>query len=102
MLRKFREALRQLRKECPTVWPVAVRRRRLPPGEFGTVVLLEEPPHFRIAISDTLPYQFQLWVLVHEWAHALAWHTEDHPHVEDHGPEFGLAYAKAYQVVFAS
>ena len=40
-----------------------------------------------------------MWqVLVHEWAHCLAWH-EGHETVDDHGPEWGLAVARVYQDV---
>lgn len=34
-------------------------------------------------------------VFVHELAHALTWDTDDDP--SDHGPEFGVAYARVYR-----
>lgn len=33
--------------------------------------------------------------LIHEWAHAMTWNAAD-----EHGPEWGEAYAKCYVVVF--
>ena len=37
-------------------------------------------------------------VLIHEYAHALSW-TPGHMCLDDHGPEWGVAYSKVWMLV---
>ena len=37
-------------------------------------------------------------ILVHEWAHAIAW-RENHEASNDHDPEWAIAYSRIYQTV---
>lgn len=93
--RRLRRNLRALRSKVPPVWPVVVRRRRIV-GHWGTVNLVKEPsPHFVLNLDPALAPDRLDEVLIHEWAHALSWTTE-HPSVQDHGPEWGISYAKTY------
>ena len=51
---------------------------------------------WRITVDSTIPEDYVLLLLVHEYAHAMtpAWEKEIH------GPAFGVAYAAAYRFVF--
>ena len=100
MPQSIREAMRRLRTECPTVWKVKVRRRPdMLQGYFAVTYFIQPQkgdPYFSIILHPSLETQFAIFILIHEYAHALAWTTE-HPNLEDHGPLFGVAWAKAYQ-----
>jgi len=41
-------------------------------------------------------------VALHEYAHAMCWFEqgEDSDHVDDHGTEFGIWYARLYRMMF--
>ena len=96
---------RELRGLCPTVVPTSVRFTELAPDVNGTCQELRtrngDLKGFRICISTSLGRDFAHHILVHEWAHALSWSAE-HPTVNDHGPEFGLAYARVYQATIGA
>lgn len=94
----IRKVMRRLRQELPTHIPVVVRRRTgIARDSLGYCTRQED--HFCIVIDAKLSQVLALNVLVHEYAHALSW-TPEHPSFEDHGPEWGVAYAKVYQVAY--
>lgn len=101
---QFLVHLAALRQHLPTIVPVRVRRTALRCGSLGDCCAkYNEAGHlvrFEIRVDRDADYQLQLHVLMHEYAHALAW-TEDNGDglVDDHGPEFGLAYARVYQAM---
>lgn len=66
--------------------------------EWGSCEKLESPTRFVIRVHHKLPDDWALYTLVHEWAHALSW--SDDPLVENHGAEWGVAYARCYQAIF--
>lgn len=47
-----------------------------------------------IELEARQPFQQLLDTLVHEWAHAMVWEADD----ADHGPIWGVAWARAYNV----
>lgn len=101
----IRRMLAVLRKEVPTVWPVKVRMRAdLGKGMCGVCSLVTPrrgSPYFSIILHsglNRLPLFVLRFVLAHEYAHAFAW-TEAHPNVNDHDPEFGLAYSRCYRAL---
>ena len=101
---KFMVHLATLRQRLPTIVPTRVRRTRLACGSLGDCCArYSDDGHlmrFDIRIAKEAPYQLQLHVLMHEYAHALAWTEDDGSgEVDDHGPEFGLAYARVYQAM---
>lgn len=52
---------------------------------------------FQITIASNLELQAKILVLIHEWAHALAWnHLDDKTEKEDHDGAFGVAYARVF------
>lgn len=96
----YEDAVRELREEIPPAFPVSVRRVALK-NQAGDCELKEmarkgkKQKRFVIRISKFLDDQTAILVLLHEWAHALAW-TWEHDTVDDHGAEWGLAYARTY------
>ncbi len=95
----LRAALAVLRRECPPVWPVRIRRARVK-GRYGDCRLVKaDDPYFLIRLDPDLKGGFLLHILAHEVAHACSW-TSEHPSVADHSPEFGLAYSRVYQALF--
>lgn len=60
-------------------------------GQMGSCAL--ERNRFCIDLDPAA----SLDTLAHEWAHALTW---DCAEVEDHGPLWGVAYARCYRIVY--
>ena len=119
-LKRYRRALQGLRSECPLLLPVRVvlsRRRPPRPGRSsygaahwaGWSTIVEDQNSFRIVVR-THVYERGgqrcrrmhgseiVETLIHEWAHCMAW-TSDHAELEDHGPAWGVAYAKCYRAI---
>jgi hypothetical protein len=87
---KLRDALKAAN---PTI-TVSVRRCRVPQKDCGDCLRMNG--YFRIRINPSYPLQVQLDTLVHEFAHAIAYLEWEN--TEDHGPEFGVAYAACYRI----
>jgi len=103
-----RSALRELRKWLPAPMPVKVRTRRRVlggPGEIlkGFAQALQGPGGcvvgFDVVIDGSMPDWCQKEALVHEWAHCLSWPHEENV-ADDHSPEWGVAYARCYRLVY--
>lgn len=102
----MREVLRDLRSLEPTIVPVKVRRRKLDDC-WGYCALYREgdsdngkPHYFLIVIDNRISKDLVAETLVHEWAHAVAW--QEGKNVDDHGPEWGVTYARIYSQVIDS
>lgn len=98
----MREVLRELREMEPPLVPVRVRRRKLK-TLWGQCTLRwkgDKPHYFSISVDSRIPEPLIVETLVHEWAHAVAW--QEGRNVDDHGPEWGVAYARLYQLVIDS
>ncbi len=87
---KLRDALKAAN---PTI-AVSVRRCRVPGRLCGDCRRM--PDHFLIRVDSQATLQVQLDTLVHEFAHAIAYLEWEN--TEDHGPEFGVAYASCYRI----
>ncbi len=96
--RCYRDFLRELREVCPTLVPVVTSRRKLTDCiAYCNLIRKDDlPHHFVIVIDSALSWEATWQVLVHEWAHALAWNEDSHT-VTDHGPEFGIAYSRIWE-----
>lgn len=97
--RSFRRMITVLREFCPPLVPVKVRRRPLSDCLGYTSIIYDKKErisHFNVVIDNRMSWEATWQILIHEWAHCIAWH-EGHETVEDHGPEWALAVAKAYQ-----
>jgi hypothetical protein len=101
--RLLRDACETLRVLCPTDKPVVVVRAKMPDGDFGDCALGKHKGRkvYKIRLNSALPWDFQQWVLIHEWAHAMTWPVTHSRH-DDHGSHFGIAYAEAYQAIYPS
>lgn len=99
----FEDAVRELREEIPPAFPVSVRRVSLK-NQAGDCELKDvtrkgkTERRFIIRISKYIDEQTSILILLHEWAHAVAW-TWEHDTVEDHGAEWGVAYARVYRAL---
>ena len=95
---QLRIHLRILRARVPPIWPVRVRRVPIK-GRWGECQFnTDDDPFFRIKLDPTLEGLGLQSILIHEYAHCLAW-TSEHPTFSDHGPEFGLAYSRVYSAL---
>ena len=99
--KKWRALLRLLRWECPCPIPVKVRRMRISSELYGDTEYRPVPePHYIVRISAELDWEMTKSTLIHEWAHCFAhsphlW-TAERTKVNDHGPQYGIAYAACY------
>jgi len=98
--RRWRLLLGWLRRSWPPRHPVTARRARCEDlaglCEFPEPGRGHLPRRFRITIARNRSWPMQADALLHEWAHALTWFGADAER-EDHGGEFGLAYAELYR-----
>jgi len=90
-----------LRAFAPPLLPVRVYLRNLTKEDhIGSTELIyskdDKPSHFKIVVHNQVSYTYVRLVLLHEWAHALAW-SLSRDVVDDHGPEWALAFSKLYQ-----
>ena len=98
---EFRQAVGQLRVLVPPVWAVKVRRCALPEGCSGDCSLVtpkKGAPYYSVRVNRSLSEDAQTLILLHEWSHALSWGSESH-RIRHHGPEFGIAYARAWSAL---
>ena len=93
-----KEAVDCLKNAAPTKYPTYIIRRKLN-TESGYCFLRDKtrtrPKRFEIAICKTLQENAAVLILVHEWAHALAWFKEG----SNHGPQWGVAYARCWRLL---
>lgn len=98
--KSFRKHVKILREFCPPLVPVKVRRRPdICKGALGVTSGVWDGDtlrYFSIIIDSRMSWDATWQTLVHEWAHCVAWH-EGHETVEDHGPEWALAFSRCYQ-----
>lgn len=99
----WKQTVSFLRAEAPPLLPVRCYLRRLARSDdaLGWTELREcngKPHHFVIAVHNGAPFSYLRIILVHEWAHCLAW-QEGHTTVEDHGLEWALAFSRLYQLL---
>lgn len=102
----FSRVLAMLRELLPPRYPVIVRTGQ----EFSTFGgdCTRIADQFRIRIARQLRDRGAVEVLLHEWAHAIAWDaafdrairrggmTHDEFQRQGHGPKWGVAYSKVY------
>lgn len=105
--KRFQQVVAGLRRFCPTAFPVVVRTGLLSPHIEGTCTRRRN--RFVIKIADRLDQKTGIDVLLHEWAHAVAWNHRldvvtkappNDPHVLEriaHGPEWGVAYGLVWR-----
>lgn len=97
--KEWRQYIRQLRECLPTSYPVEVRRidaSRLPFSLGDTQLVGSKRRRFLIRISKDLEWNLSLWVLGHEYAHAMTWQVPSTIEPDDHGPIFWQAKGRAF------
>jgi hypothetical protein len=92
-----REDIRRLRRLLPPGYPVRVRAGK--PALFAVADCGFTRGRFTITIDPDEATSVHMWreLLAHEWAHTLVWHVKGE---KDHGPMWGVAYARCYCAVF--
>lgn len=88
---KFLRLLCFLKKNIKLDHGITVRRIRMPRGYDGDCRLTDKG--FLIRIEKSFPEHFAIDILLHEYAHALAWDKES----DVHGPTWGRAYSTVYR-----
>jgi len=94
----LKQCEKRLRFGCPLNYPVRVTRPKTA-AEHGSCELKgsEGREYFLIRINACLDEVGAVDTLIHEWAHALC---EGFGFtVVDHGPEWGVCFARCYCVV---
>lgn len=101
--KRYKKLLNMLRKHAHPAYPISVRRKKLPKQLEG--VCWKNDKKFYIHICSSIDESRAMDVLLHEWAHAIAWNnlldavkTDEEFHKLSHGPEWGVAYSKVYAV----
>ena len=97
----FRKTARDLRVLAPPVWAVSVKRCKMPEGVHGDCSLVAkegQQARYIIRVAKDIPEEAQVYVLLHEWAHALSWGSESH-RIRAHGPEWGIAMSRIWQAL---
>jgi hypothetical protein len=105
----FHRVLELLHEALPAKLPIDARLGWVKKSSLGVCTCFDT--HFRIRVSSRLSEWSAIEVLVHEWAHALAWDAYKNvpywpwaPVAENqkpfHGDAWGRAYSKVYRVVF--
>ena len=94
----FRRMVDHLQTICPPPKRCRVSVRRLPSEEmteeYGYVT--KERDKFEIYIDRGMTTYETEHVLLHEWAHMLAWQPH-HPLMGDHSPNWGVWYALVWR-----
>jgi hypothetical protein len=87
----FREVANSFKKSNLVNEPISIRRTSLKNGLDGICEKVND--RFIIKISKKLSENYSIDVLIHEFAHALAWEKD----ADIHGPNWGRAYSKVYR-----
>lgn len=86
LARDFKEAYQEL--------SLSIRRCVMPRGKSADCTKRPDGSYL-IRISNEVDATAQVVLLIHELAHAISWDTDTHQ--SDHGPKFGIAYAKVWR-----
>lgn len=103
-VKSFKQINNLLKKRLPPAYPVKIQYVKSGSGYFGYVDLKTQRngrKYFLLKISLDQCEDTAIETLMHEWAHIISWPVGNSwvDWREDHGPDFGVAYSKVYQVV---
>lgn len=84
-------------KAMASIGPVSVRRVAMPDNDFGYV--RKNGRGFDIRVATGLTMTHSLYVLTHEWAHAMVWSIYKRRD-SSHTAHFGIAWAETYRIIF--
>jgi len=88
----FREVANFFKKANLIMEPISIRRSKLRNGLDGQCEKAND--RFVIKINTNLDENYSIDVLIHEFAHAVAWEKDN----DVHGPNWGRAYSKVYRM----
>lgn len=91
---ELRRLLKDLRDRCPTPYPVKVRQVSAAGKDWDAIATPThysngKIKHFNIFLRKNLSLGYSRYLLMHEWAHCMAWDDK-----EDHGKRWGKKFAK--------
>ena len=92
---RFYLTTRVLKRELQLEHTISVRRVKMPKDDAGDCYFDEEKDRYRIRVDRSLPVSYAVDVLLHEVAHAISWNQDQ----DDHGPNWGKAYALVYRTL---
>jgi len=105
--RSFAKTLKMLKKKLPPAYPVSIEYinclEKL--GHFGLTYIKEYKgsgrKRFIVQIDTTQCEDMAIETLIHEWAHMISWSVGNNWETwqDDHGPEFGVAFSRVYQLL---
>ena len=97
-LRSFKECLKILKKKLPPAYPVTIKYVDI--GDFGVAELKKK--RFILYINPMQCEDLAIETLLHEWAHLISWAVGNNWYKwgEYHGPEWGIAFSRIYQVLY--
>ena len=93
---------KHLRTEVPPAFKVRVHLKEFKdPRDFGDCSFSEKgkKSYFLIRLNKNMDPDMILFVLVHEWAHAVAWTSPRQDYIRHHDAEWGVAYARCCKAV---
>ena len=90
--------MRRLRKNAPTDLPVEVVRRAMPARKTGDSwgYCIRPDGHYRIVLNSNIAANAQEEILLHEYAHAVAWPGQLRDEIKEvhdcrhYGPAYAL------------
>ena len=94
--------MRSFRERFSTLHPVILRRTKLEDWGDTGLVTRKGFPHIMVRVNSTLSSEAQFFVLVHELAHALQWRANEDGRESDHDGEWGIAYARIWEVLLGA
>lgn len=93
---------KNLRDEVPPAFPVRIHQVDFKDQrEYGDASFHDagSKSYFLIRLKRGMDPDLVLFVLVHEWAHCVGWSSVRQDYIEDHDPEWGVAYARCWKAV---
>ena len=88
----FHKVVMFLKTSKLVIEPISIRRIKLRDTLDGQCEFRND--RFIIKINKKLPENYSVDVLLHEFAHAVAWDKD----ADVHGPNWGKAYSKVYRL----
>lgn len=103
----FKKTLSILKSKLPPAYPVTIDYVSSfdKVGEFGSTYIKTSKSSgrkkFIITVDTSQCEDMAIETLMHEWAHMISWSVGHNwqDWMDDHGPEFGVAYSRVYQVL---
>jgi hypothetical protein len=101
-IESLQRSLRRLEAELPSPieYSTSLRKGPLKGDHAGYVDVSRDPWSAALVVDVSQTFECALDTLIHEWAHLAAFSpARETEQFNDHGPEWGVAYARAYCIV---